>query len=279
MAKLLPVDAVPLFPPLARELVSFLRALAPGDWERRTVLPTWRVKDIAAHLLDTALRRLSAGRDGYRPPGPAPAIRDYADLVRHVGSIADEWVATFRRVSPATLVDLLEHVEPRLHGYFSGLDPAATARTSVAWAGERQSAVWFDVAREYTERWHHQMQIRDAFGDLAIQSPQLYRPVLETWMRALPHHYRGVDAAGGTTVRITVAGEAGSSWYLRREADAWQLSLEPQGAEAAFAEVRQESAWKILTRYGRETVAPGHVRTGGEEALARHVLSMVCIIA
>jgi uncharacterized protein (TIGR03083 family) len=260
-------------------LLKLLKGLSPADWERRTVLPTWRVKDIVAHLVDTALRRLSGGRDGYRPAGQGPAIHDYTDLVRHVGSIADEWVAAMSRLSPAVLIDLLEHFEPQLHSHFRALDPGATARASVAWAGEAQSSVWFDVAREYTERWHHQMQIREALSDLTIQKPALYRPVLETFMRALPHHYRDIAAADGTTVRITVAGEAGASWYLERKNDAWLLTLAPHSGETAFAEMRQESAWKIFTRFGRETVPSQHVRTGGDEGLASHVLTMVCIIA
>ena len=36
----------------------------------------------------------------------------------------------------------------------------------VAWAGEERSPAWFDVARELTERWHHQAHIRLATGAL-----------------------------------------------------------------------------------------------------------------
>ncbi len=243
------------------------------------MLPTWRVRDVAAHLVDTALRRLSGGRDGYRPTGDRPPIAGYGDLVRHVGAIADQWVEASRSLSPAVLIDLLEHLEPQLHEYLRALDPQEQARVPVAWAGEARSANWFDVAREYTERWHHQMQIREAFGDAAIQRPNLYHPVLETFMRALPHHYRGVEAADGASVRLTVAGDAGGSWHLSRRESVWQLSLEPGPREVAFVEVRQESVWKILTRFGRETVPPEHVRVGGDERLARRFLTMVCIIA
>jgi hypothetical protein len=34
----------------------------------------------------------------------------------------------------------------------------------VAWAGEAESTNLFDTAREYTERWHHDMQIRSPLG-------------------------------------------------------------------------------------------------------------------
>ena len=41
-------------------------------------------------------------------------------------------------------------------------------------AGEAVSANWFDVAREFTERWHHQQQIRLAIGGPADAD-------LDTW--------------------------------------------------------------------------------------------------
>ena len=48
----------------ARELMTLLRGLEPGDWDRPTACALWSVKDIVAHLLDTSLRRLSFGSDG-----------------------------------------------------------------------------------------------------------------------------------------------------------------------------------------------------------------------
>jgi uncharacterized protein (TIGR03083 family) len=270
------IDTVPLFPALAAELLGFLRDLQPADWERATVLPTWRVRDIAAHLLDTALRRLSGGRDGYRPHAPGPAITGPADLARYVTSVADGWVAALHAVSPAVLTDLLAHVEPQLHAYFASLDPVARARIGVPWAGEARSAVWFDVAREYTERWHHQMQIREAFGDRAIQSRELYAPVIATFMRALPFHYRGVPAVEGAAVMVEISGAAGGRWYIARSGDGW-FPAAPRPA-AASARIAQEAAWKIFTHFGAGTVAPSDVSLDGDPVLARHILSMTCII-
>jgi uncharacterized protein (TIGR03083 family) len=270
------IDTVALFPHLAAELLRFLRDLEPADWEKATVLPTWRVRDIAAHLLDTALRRLSGGRDGYRPDGPGPAITGPADLARYVTSLADGWVAAVRAVSPAVLVDLIAHVEPQLHAHFASLEPMALARIGVPWAGEARSAVWFDVAREYTERWHHQMQIREAFGDRSIQGRELYAPVLETFMRALSFHYRGVPATEGAAVLVEIAGPAGGRWYIARGRDGWDPV--PPGPVAASARIVQEAAWKIFTRFGAGSVPSSDVTLDGDAVLARHVLSMTCII-
>ena len=70
--------------------------------------------------------------------------------------------------------------------------------------------MWFDIAREYTERWHHQRQIALAVGrPTPIDARRLYHPVLETFLRALPFTYRGVDAPDGTTVLVSITGEAG----------------------------------------------------------------------
>jgi hypothetical protein len=36
----------------------------------------------------------------------------------------------------------------------------------VAWAGEAESKNWFHVARDYSEKWHHQQQIREAVSQI-----------------------------------------------------------------------------------------------------------------
>ena len=42
-----------LFPPLHAKLIELLRSLDDDEWQLQTVAPAWRVRDVAAHLLDT----------------------------------------------------------------------------------------------------------------------------------------------------------------------------------------------------------------------------------
>src|SRR3977135_685640 len=94
-----PVFLVDLFPGLHTELLSVLRGMRPGDWSRPTACARWSVKDIVAHLLDTALRRLSYGRD-HRAPAPDRPIAPSAELVAYLNRLNAEWVAAARRLSP-----------------------------------------------------------------------------------------------------------------------------------------------------------------------------------
>jgi mycothiol maleylpyruvate isomerase-like protein len=41
------------------QLIHLLSSLIPGEWDIQTIAPLWKVRDVAAHLLDTALRKLS----------------------------------------------------------------------------------------------------------------------------------------------------------------------------------------------------------------------------
>ena len=70
----LPVtDTRRAFRPLSVEIVGLLRSLSVEDWTLPTVAGSWRVRDVVAHLLDTALRRLSFHRDRSMPPADAGA--------------------------------------------------------------------------------------------------------------------------------------------------------------------------------------------------------------
>jgi hypothetical protein len=56
----------------------------------------------------------------------------------------------------------------------------------VWWAGVEAAPVWLDVARDYSEDWIHQQQIRDAVRRPGLSSPEFFDPLLDTLMRALP---------------------------------------------------------------------------------------------
>ena len=73
---------------------------------------------------------------------------------------------------------------------FRSIDPFAPAHWAVAWAGEEPSAHWFDVGRDYTERWLHQQQIRDAVGAPPLTGREWLHPVLDLFVRARPVAYR-----------------------------------------------------------------------------------------
>lgn len=274
-----PILTAHLFAPLDAHLIDLLRALAPGDWERRTIAHGWSVKDVAAHLLDTQLRRLSFGRDGYMPS--PPAIASDRDLVAFINRLNAEGVTVYRRLSARLLIAWIEETSRQAASYYASLDPFAPAPIGVSWAGESASANWFDLARELTERWHHQQQIRLALEEparlRAIMTPALYHPVLDCFMRALPFHYRVVSAPPGTALTVHVSGACGGDWHLYR-ADAWMLSGQGVGPAAATVTIPEEIAWRIFTRGIAHEHAREQVRVTGDAALGRHVLNMLAIV-
>ena len=171
---------------------------------------------MAAHLLDGNLRTLSLLRDGYAGE-PAGEITFYADLLAYLNRLNAEWVTTARRLSPAVLIDWLAASGAEYAQFLVTLDPGAPAAFAVAWAGETESPNWLHIARDYTEKWYHQQQIREAVGQTAaLLTPELFRPFLEIVVRGLPHAYRVVDAPTGTVVQVAVQGPSGGTWRLLR---------------------------------------------------------------
>ncbi len=271
-----PVLTSHLFGKLDAKLVELLRSLEASDWDRRTLAGHWTVKDVAAHLLDTQLRRLSIARDGYE--SEAAEIGSYADLVAHINKLNDEGVAIYRRLSPDVLISLMEVACRQTSDYFASLDPYGAAKFAVTWAGEMASANWFDVAREYTERWHHQQQIRIAVERSGIMTRELYYPVLDCFMRALPFTYRPVPAKAGNRVQINVSGECGGSWHLLRTERDWRLVSAPAGELVAETTIPQEIAWRIFTKGIGRHEAREHVQVSGNADIGLHVLKMLAIV-
>src|SRR5688500_15223660 len=102
-----PVETAHLFPEVCGRLHELLRSLTPQEWHRPTVSSRRTVKDIAAHLLDGSLRRLSLQRDGYRPPNAPAGFGSERELADWLHEANARWEAATRGLSPRVLVGLL----------------------------------------------------------------------------------------------------------------------------------------------------------------------------
>jgi|HigsolmetaAR202D_1030399.scaffolds.fasta_scaffold00026_17 uncharacterized Actinobacterial protein TIGR03083 len=274
-----PIDTRELFPPLYAELFVLLRSLSPDQWLLETPAPGWNVHAMAAHLLDTDLRRLASQRDGWRMPPLGYDLASYDGLLAYINDLNQSWVAATQRVSPRLLVDLMEFVGHQIFAFYAEQDLAALTGAGVIWAGERRSALWFDLAREYTEKWHHQQHIREAVGaPLQLERRWLY-PALDTFLRGLPHAYRGQSGPDGSAVTVRILGEAGGAWSLMREDDAWQLYSGNAPQPSALIEIDQDSAWRLFTKGLSIDTARERARIVGDFALAEHFFGLLAIIA
>ena len=243
-------DTRALFKPLRDGLLTLLRSLEPEEWDRPTVAGAWRVRDVVAHLLDGELRTLAAHRDGHSLAPDTP-IRSYDDVVALIQRLNSEGVAAGRHSSPRLLVDLLAVTGEWMHAFLSELDPNAPALFAVAWAGEEESTNRFDTAREYTERWHHEMQIRAALGRPAEDSPLLGEtfgvPLLETALHALPHAYRSCAAADASALVMAVEGPGWQrSYCLRRDQNEWRVYAGAVPAPTARVVGSADAWWRLF---------------------------------
>jgi uncharacterized protein (TIGR03083 family) len=271
-----PILAAPVIREVDRRLIELLRSLQSEEWELHTIAPGWTVRDVAAHLLDTALRKLSGGRDRCRIG--REEVHSHQDVITLVNRLNHEGVTVYRRLSPKVLIELMQLTCSQTADFVESLDPFAQASIGVSWAGEMSSLVWFDNARELTERWHHQEQIRLATNHPGIMIPALYHPVLDTFMRGLPHAYRDVAAPAGTAVLVEVSGDCGGRWCLVNSEAGWAFAPELPSAIAAHLVIPQDLAWRIFTKgIAREAAYPQLI-IRGEERLAVHVLGLVAIV-
>jgi uncharacterized protein (TIGR03083 family) len=274
-----PIFVTELFCQIHGELLSLLRNLSGDDWSKPTAARMWTVKDVVAHLLDSDVRRLSYQRDKAPMVPPEEPIENYRDLVNFLNRLNADWVGAARRISPRLLIDFLEITGAQVCELFKSLDPFAPAIFGVAWAGEQESQNWFDVAREYTEKWHHQQQIRDAVGAPSLTGRKWLFPVLDTFLRGLPHTYRETQADEGSSVAFIIAGEAGGAWTLKREGGAWNLYTGEGEGTACDVRMDQDAAWRLLTKGLAREEAEARIEIIGDHRLGKPILGMLAVMA
>jgi hypothetical protein len=250
MRPLEPIDTRNLFAPLHAELMTILRALTAEEWEKQTVAPAWRVRDVAAHLLDTQLRRLSLQRDGHARAPDKP-------LVEFLNELNATWVTAARRFSTRVIVDLLDVTGRTFAAFIEALPLHDRAIFGVAWAGEAESENWFDIGREYTEWWHHQMQIRDAVGAPLLLESKWLDPLLEISVRV----FRGIP----DTLVFDVDGRAFS-------VAGGEVYRDAAPSPAAIVRTDANTAWRMLYHALSRDEILARVTISGDAAAAEPLL-------
>jgi uncharacterized protein (TIGR03083 family) len=268
-----PIDVRGLF---ARERSAFLElldGLLVGDWDRTTVCPGWTVKDVTAHVLHDDLRRLAGMRDGHQGPSP----EDGEPLAAFSRRVNQEWVAAARCLSARQLVELLTLTGGQVARMWQQQDLDADG-TAVSWAGLDPSPVWLDAAREFTEYWTHQQQVRDTTSRPGLTGREFLAPVLETFLRALPFTLANADADEGAQVQVTITGDAAMRWVATRKGSGWRLDRGAAARPVALVEADGDTMWRLCTRGITPQAARARMRVHGDLGLADQVLEMVSII-
>lgn len=271
-----PILCAPLLRRVDEKLIELLSSLTPDEWDVQTIAPSWKVRDVAGHLLDTTLRKLSIVRDSCYVE--VVHIRSPQELIMLVNRLNREGVIVYRRLSPRVLIDLMKHACEQSARFHESLDPFAPAAFAVSWAGEERSLNWFDTARELTERWHHQQQIREATNRPGIMTPDLYHPVLDCFVRGLPHSFRDVDAPAGTLLLLEISGPCGGRWVLSRGSLGWGLENLSEGEFASRVRIPQELAWRVFTKGIDRQSARERVEIEGNRELGEKVLQLTAIV-
>lgn len=277
MQKNVPIPTLHLFAPLHEQLIQLLRGLSPEEWVLPTVAKQWKVKDVVAHLLDTSIRYVSANRD-HHFLRPATSIASHEDLATWLNALNAEWVMSMKRVSSPILVDWLDAAGRQQNELLLLADEFAMAPFGVSWAGEEHSVNWFHIAREYTERWHHQQQVRDAVSKPGILTNEFYYPVLDTFMMALPFNYRNTHAEAGTVLQVSITGDGGGEWFLEKGVQ-WVLDKKNSSPVNTKISIDGNIAWKLFTKSWRKENSMNHIIIEGNPSLAEPVLDMVTVVA
>jgi uncharacterized protein (TIGR03083 family) len=272
-----PVRVVDRFLPLAGELHSLLEQLSEDEWAAPTVCGDWTVQDVAAHLLGGSLGRLQP--PSRKTTGLITGPISFDDLTAMINRRNANWVAAAQMIPPRVIIEFLMLTDRQLDDHFRSLPLEAPASIGVAWAGDGPAPIWFDLAREYTEKWLHQQHIRMAVGRPILDEWCWLHPVFETFVRALPRTYRNTIAPNGAIVTVDITGPAGGTWSIQNEKTGWVLYDGAPTYSSCHLKVPQDTAWRLFTRGIRMEEAAPFLQMDGDQELGNVFLNTVAIMA
>ncbi|MCG3750224.1 hypothetical protein FKO37_07000 [Amycolatopsis sp. Poz14] len=239
-----PIDVLPLLVREEQALIGVLSDLRTPEWAL-PALGEWTVHDLTAHILGLKLRRLSRDRDGHLGEGTS-------------------WVSACRQLSPEVLFAMLVDSTTQLTELWKhrDLDEPAAAPT------------WLTVARDYTEQWVLQQQIREAVEAPLLDEPEFRTPVVDTLLRSLPQTLRAVPARAGRQVACSV--EGAGRWTLRATSVGWTIDRGAATSRSPLAALATDAdaLWRLCSGTLPAAEADARVQVSGDPAVCEILLSL-----
>lgn len=267
-----PIDVRPLLAPMREALVEVLTDRDTSEWRTRTT-PGWTVHDTVAHLLGDDLGRLARTRDRH----PMPARAGEEPFAAWIDRLNDEWVTAARRLSPRLLLELLDYTGKQVRALWTGHDLDEEAE-AVTWAGVDPAPLWLDVARDYTEYWVHQAQVREALDEPLLDDPKYLGPVVSTMLRALPFGLQGVaPTEGETTLTVQVSDLTPGDWSLKGDVNGWRFVTAVGHADTAVTWTA-DTVWRVGARMIDPAEARARAHVEGDVDVAAAVCSLLAVI-
>jgi hypothetical protein len=93
-----PIETLHLFQDLNQELIYFLADLKPEEWFLPSPIDGRTIKDLASHLIDGSLRRISMQRDHFFEQD-INLPQNHSELVELIQKKNNEWIIATRRLS------------------------------------------------------------------------------------------------------------------------------------------------------------------------------------
>lgn len=260
-------DVRPLAAAEREALLHLLGGLTDEEWLAPTAAPRWTVKDIALHLLDDDLTWLSRVRDG-----ELSGLVDMSDRRAFPRLLAEKnqrWVDAARVMSRRVVTDLLRWSGEQVDALHASQNMLGEGW--VSWASDQPVPYWFNVAQEFTERWVHQQQMREAVGRVEDHEATL-PDVLNTFVWAYPHQLP--SSAGPGPVHVVI--EDIGVWTLAAtDGGAWSLSTGLSGEPDTRFRLAADTAWRLLT--GADVPA-GSVTAEGRPGVVEALMNVRAII-
>ena len=275
MQTLKPIIVTHLFPELLDKLINLLQGLTEEEWNYPTICTPWSVKEVCAHLLGGEMKNISWRRDGF---SGFEEIVSFERIVQLVNEHNSRWVRSTQYISPELLINLIKFTGDQSCEFFVSVDPYKMG-VPVDWIGPEPAPNWVDLAREYTERWHHQQHIRDAVDKPGLKEPKFLGPILDTFILGVPRTFQSVSTNSDVVIKISTTGSVIRDWVLISRNDKWQLLEGRVEHPSASVSVPDDIAWRIFTKEILPEDARKQVELSGNQELAGKVLDTISIIA
>jgi uncharacterized protein (TIGR03083 family) len=250
--------------------MELLRGASADEWEKE-IVPRWRLREVAAHLVTTDEGTLT-GRvftAGFTRRGDAQMISKIeAWNDRQVGRWADRPVQE--------ILGGLEKWSRRLERFARAV-PSALGRPAIVTPFGKVSLLWLTSLRVYDE-WVHDEDIRRALGRPSDDAPASVRPVARMIAAGIPVQTT-IRIPTGRLGRVSLAFEDGDTPPVGVDLGAREFGYGVPGSDAMVTGRTAAIAMVAAHRDPwREAEAAGSLKVEGDRSVADVFLDALTLV-
>ena len=108
---------------------------------------------------------------------------------------------------------------------------------------------------------------------------EFFKPLIQTFMMALPYTYRNCKPEKKSVVKVEITGESGGVWCIQYIPGKWIFFDSDNSQPDTIIKMNPDTAWKLMTKALSREASEERITIEGDKELGQPIFTMASVMA